>query len=82
LPEVKADFANARATTMKTNHPYTPPRRRSHFFPDGSGMIAVKGGGTLLVESQPQYAVADLKGKASKPRRRRILPLALTASVK
>ena len=83
LPEVKAAFAGARRgenATMKNTQPYTMPRRRSKYFPDGSAIIAVKGGGTLLVESQPQYEVAGLKAKTGKSRRRRIPPLALTTS--
>jgi hypothetical protein len=63
-----------------TTYPENSPRRRSKFFPDGSAIIAVKGGGTLLVESQPQYEAVDMKAKTSKPRRRRVLPNVVTTS--
>ena len=74
-------LAQTGPTTMKTTYPMTGPRRRSKFFADGSALVAVKGGGTFLIESQPQYKTAGPKAKTGKPRRRR-LPNVLTASTK
>lgn len=65
---------------MKITYPKNGPRRRSKFFADGSALVAVKGGGTLLIESQPQYEVAGLKANPGEPRRRRPLPKVLTDS--
>ena len=55
---------------MKTDYPPTGPRRRSEYFADGSALVAVEGGGILLIESQPQYKTPQLKGKRVKPNRR------------
>ena len=68
-------------TKMKTTYRKNGPRRQSKFFADGSALVAVKGGGTLLIESQPQYKTAGSKDKSAKPRRRRP-PNVLTAPVK
>ena len=70
LPEAKANFAGARRgenATMKTTYPYTSPHRRSKYFADGSALVAVKGGGTLLIENRAQYKATGPKSNAVKP---------------
>ena len=75
-------FLRTPPDAVKPAYPKTSPRRRTKYFADGSALVAIKGGGTLFVESQPQYEVVGLKAKTGKPRPRRVQPLALTESVK
>jgi hypothetical protein len=55
---------------MKTVYLKTAPRRRSKYFADGSALVAVSEGGTVLIEIQTQYKVVDLQFKPAKPRHR------------